>query len=237
MPGKSTPNPSDPDPSREGDGSDPRRRLKLKRIGPYAGKPDERISSSSSPATPPPPSAPEPDPFVPPPAPSTDVADTVSLNPRRRLRQGARILIFVLLLVLILLLLALFLWPSSPSDSSTGTDAAFPERKEALPASSGQVPSPPDSIRTVIAAGNPEPRTQAGTDLEAFLTRFTGLDLAVSSRPRGLFAGPVFIPEGTFINRELGLVLTRVEADSGNTSITVTTKSGTERSFPLSSTR
>lgn len=224
MPGTFIPNPSDPDPSGGEENPDPRRRLKLKRIGPHVRKQEPVPPPPSEPAPPPRPSTSESSP------PSPPKAGDSPRKYRLRPQQVALLAAPLLLVVLIGFLLATILQPSS----SPETPASAPAPAEEAVASSAGEPEPqPDPVRTVIAANNPGSRPEA--DLETYLNRFTAQDLAVSSSPRGLFAGPVFIPEGAFINRDLGLVLARVEEDPGNSSFTVTTESGTSRSFPLSS--
>lgn len=224
MPGTSTPNPSDPDPSGGGENADSRKRLKLKRIGPHVKKPDPAPSPPSKPAPPPRSTTPEPSPPPPPKA---------GPSPARSRLGAPQVALFAVPLFLVLLILFLITTilqpPSAPEGVPTST-----ERDEPASLDQQSLPPPPDPVRTLTANNNPGPRPEL--DLETFLNRFNRQELTLSSSPRGLFAGPLFIPEGTFINRDLGLVLERVQTDSGKDSFTVTTDSGSSRSFTISST-
>jgi hypothetical protein len=71
------------------------------------------------------------------------------------------------------------------------------------------------------------------TELQAFLQSLGNATLILSRNPEGLFVDSVFFPEGAILNRELGLVVSRISLDSEKPGIQLISSDGETFDIPV----
>jgi hypothetical protein len=149
---------------------------------------------------------------------------TPSRFPLKAVVYGA---IPVVLIAGMVFLLRPFFTSGKETPSETVSAPEIPEARLPDPVSSEREDPLP-----AITEMPPESVTPA-TELQAFLQRLGNSTLILSRNPEGLFVDSVFFPEGAILNRELGLVLSRISLDSENPGIRLISSDGETFDLPV----
>lgn len=243
------PTPRDSEKEGAADQQPDRPRLRLKRIGQHGSSPEKPVppevappaegpsQENLPPESPPLPTQPHPPQAQPPDHPDeTSPVAPIPLAPKAHRAPASRPaaerppeaevegasrskLLFMAAALFLILAAGAFFWLRS------GTEAP----------AQGQTPSaqaPDASAQEQGGAASVPPEETADLDqnLSSEVKRFTDLlqnsTVEGSSAPKGLFVEGVFIPEGALLNRELNLVLTRVETGPNGLRVALTTATG-----------